>query len=197
MSASCTALHLFLQTSRAHLSSTPALTATASLRTTCVTSSTTAGTTLTRTTTSAVRPPLMSDWWHPRKDKFSDNWIAWMDFFFFFIAVFQRASAGTAALSLTSVPGASAVRMTLIGWSKQVALRQLARGLRVTTPWGTLRGTTSTWRAPSLRQPETRPAYQDPYWAAGAHSARWGGRRYMDVFCIIVNYFFFGYPLEN
>lgn len=57
--------------------------ATASLRTTCVTSSTTAGTTLTSTTTSAVRPPLMSDWWHPGKDSFSDNCIAWMYFFFY------------------------------------------------------------------------------------------------------------------
>lgn len=99
--------------------------------------------------------------------------MAWMDFFF--IAVFQRALAGAAVLSLTSVPGVSADRITLIGWSKRAALRQLAPGHQVTTPWETPRGTTSIWRAPSPRQPETPPAYQDPYWAAGAHSARWGG----------------------
>lgn len=83
MSASCTAPLLFLQTGHVQLSSTPALMATVSLRTTCVTSSTTVGTTLMKTPTSAVRPPLMSDWWHPAKDEFSDNFITWIDFFFY------------------------------------------------------------------------------------------------------------------
>jgi len=175
-SASCTAPLLFLQTSRAHLSSTPALTAAASLRTTCATSSTTAETTPTRTPTSAVRPPLMSDWWHPAKDPSRMNgepgWITLC------IAVFQRASVGAAALSLTSVPGVSADGMSLIGGSKWAAPPQLAPGRQVTTPWETPRGTTSTWRAPSPRQSATPPEYQDPYWAAGAHSARWdGGQR--------------------
>lgn len=56
MLASCSALHLFLQPCLAHLSSTPALMATASPKTTCVTSSTTVETTLMKTPTSAVRP---------------------------------------------------------------------------------------------------------------------------------------------
>lgn len=171
MLTSCTAPLLFLRTSRAHLNSTPVLTATASLRTTYATSSTTAGTTLTRTPTSAVRPPpLMSDL---PKIHFQISEIS--DRCFFFVAVFQRDLADAAILSLTSVPGVRAERMTSIGWSKRAALQRLAPGHRVTTPWGTPRDTTSTWRAPSPRQPETLPAYQDLYWAAGAHSARWGG----------------------
>lgn len=37
------------------------------------------------------------------------------DRFFFFVAVFQRDLAGAAILSLTSVPGVRAERMTSIG----------------------------------------------------------------------------------
>lgn len=77
MSASCTALRLCHQTSHAHLSSMPVLTATASQRTTFVTSSTTVETALMRITTYAVRPPLKSDRRHPRKHSFSDHLIAW------------------------------------------------------------------------------------------------------------------------
>lgn len=74
MSASCSARHLFLQPCRAHLSSMPALMATASPRTTCVTSSTTVETTPTKTPTSAVRPCGI------KKHHSLDHVITWMFF---------------------------------------------------------------------------------------------------------------------
>lgn len=162
-SASCSAPHLFLHPCRAHLSSMPALTATASPRTTCVTSSTTVETTLMRTPTSAVRPCQI---------KTCDFiWIirsSWR----FCAGVEQRASAGAATSSLTCAPGASANKMTSIGWSRQVAPWQWGPGLRGTTPWGTPLDTMSTWRAHSLKRPEMLPPSQDPSWAAGAPSVR-------------------------
>lgn len=75
MSASCSARHLFLQPCRAHLSSMRALTATASPRTTCATSSTTVETTPTKTPTSAVRPCGITV-----ERRLLDHEITWMFF---------------------------------------------------------------------------------------------------------------------
>jgi len=84
MSASWNALLLLHQSSPAQLSSIPALMATAFLTTTYVTSPTTAGTIQMRTPISAVRPPLMSDWWHQEKDssQIHQIFIFWIDLFF-------------------------------------------------------------------------------------------------------------------
>lgn len=79
MSPSRIAPLLFLQATCVPLSSTPAQTATAFLRTTSVTSLTTAGTTQTRTLTSAVRPFLVSDQWL----LMMKDWKARIDFFFY------------------------------------------------------------------------------------------------------------------
>lgn len=114
-------------------------------------------------------------------------WIYWIirSSWRFCAGVKQRASAGAATSSLTCAPGASANKMTLIGWSRQVAPWQWGPGLQGTTPCGTPLDTMSTWRAPSLRRPEMLPPSQDPSWAAGAPSVR-SGEAELQYLCMCV-----------